>query len=85
MNPAHDFAAAVIARLGMSSTDRLILGAALVCDAVQELKVKPGSVFANVPIDEDEPFKTAIAALSVLDNSAPETALVSPENSNGNR
>jgi len=79
INPAHDFAAHIIARLGLSTVDRLILGAALVCDAAAELKKNPGNsgtLFADVPINEDEPFKTAIAALKVLDNEpTPPTAV----------
>lgn len=73
MNALHDFAASIITRLGLSPVDRLIFGAAMLCDAVEMLKADPvpGNVFANVPCDPEEPFKTAIAALQILDSNPP--------------
>lgn len=45
----------------------------MLCDAVEVLKASPGpgNVFANVPCDPEEPFKTAIAALQILDSNPP--------------
>jgi len=83
MNSVHDFAASIIARLGMSPSDRLIFGAALLCDAVESLKANPPpgveSLFASLPCDEEEPFKTAIAALQMLDSSPAAAAAIIPE------
>jgi len=78
VNPAHDFAAHIIARLGMSPVDRLIFGTAMVCDAVASInETRANSPFKSITVNEEEPFKTAIAALSVMDN-LPEEAAPSP-------
>lgn len=83
MNALHDFAASIIARLGLSATDRLIFGAAMVCDAAEQLKLNPPpghpNLFAHIEVDENEPFKTAIAALQVLDSNPQAANVVLPE------
>lgn len=83
MNPIHEFAASIIARIGLSPADRLIFGAALVCDATEQLKLNPPpgfpNMFAHIEVDESEPFKTAIAALQVLDNNPQAAHAVHPE------
>jgi len=75
MNPLHkhEFAAAIVARIGMTDVDRLILGAALICEVAENSRL-----FPNIKPDDAEPFKTAIAVLTELDSnsSAPLTAAI---------